>query len=366
MEFLMNWFEALSLPEQIFACIAVVFTVLLIFQFVLLLIGAASHAAGDINGHDVGGHDHDFGHGHDMDAGHDFGDGHGDFGHDFDANADVGHGFGHDFGHDFGHGDVGPLNGDFNHDIGADVDVGDIHADVGHDFGTHGDVTADASDFGADGHGNFDYNHDMDSGHSNVGQVAHDFGQLQGSVVVDVHTGDIYLAEAAPHVPMYNGPDVGIPDHDLPDGRTYVDRADKTHGSGFRLFSMQGIIAFFSLFGWTGLVFLKAGLPLVVASLLAFICGFAGMFLMALALWGMLKIQSDGTVNLRYALGLSAEVYIPIPGKREQPGKIMVKVQDQLREFEAVTDEEEKIPTGSQVTVIGITKGTTLIVTKHT
>ena len=31
----------------------------------------------------------------------------------------------------------------------------------------------------------------------------------------------------------------------------------------------------------------------------------------------------------------------------------------------AATDEEEKIPTGTPVTVIGITKGTTLIVTKH-
>ena len=101
------------------------------------------------------------------------------------------------------------------------------------------------------------------------------------------------------------------------------------------------------------------------AAALAFVCGFAGMFLMSLALWGMLKIQSDGTMNIRNALGMSGEVYIPIPAKREFAGKVMVKVQDQYTEFEAVTDEEEKIPTGSQVTVIGITKGTTLIVTKH-
>ena len=86
---------------------------------------------------------------------------------------------------------------------------------------------------------------------------------------------------------------------------------------------------------------------------------------MSLALWAMLKIQSDGTMNIRNALGQSGEVYIPIPGKRAAPGKVMVKVQDQLTEFEAVTDEEEKIATGTQITVIGITKGTTLIVTKH-
>ena len=352
MEFIMDWFNAMNLPEQIFACIAIVFTALLVFQFILLLIGAASHASGDLNGHDVGGHGHDFGHGHDMDVGHDgdfggvHGDVHGDIGHDFghdlgDVHGDVGH----DFGHAFGHGDVGGL-----------------HGDVGHDM----DAPHDGSTFG-DGHdGSYDYNHDMDAGHTHVGQIAHDFGELQGSIVVDAHTGDIYLADAAPHELMSRGPDVGIPDQDLPDGRTYVDRADKLHGSGFRLFSMQSIIAFFCLFGWTGLIFMKAcDLHVAVAAVLAFICGFAGMFLMALALWGMLKIQSDGTLNVKNALGLSGEVYIPIPARRECPGKVMVKVQDQLTEFEAVTDDEEKIATGTQVTVIGITKGTTLIVTKH-
>ena len=345
MEFLMNWFEAMELPEQIFACIAIVFTVLLIFQFILLMIGAASHAS-DINGHDVGGDGHDFGHGHDVDGGHDFGGhghgfghGHGDFGHD------VGHDFGHgahgDIGHDFGHGDFGGVHGDAGHDFGHD-----FNAEVAHD-------------------GSYDYNHDMDAGSGHVGNVAHAFEVVQDGVVVDVHSGDIYLAEALPHDGGIHGPDVGIPDQDLPDGRTYVDRADKIHGSGFKLVTMQGIIAFFCLFGWTGLLFLKGGLPIWAASILAFICGFAGMFLMGLALWGMQKIQSDGTLNIRFALGQSGEVYIPIPGKREQPGKVMVKVQDQLMEFEAVTDEEEKIPTGTQVTVIGITKGTTLIVTKH-
>jgi len=341
MTFLINWFEALNLPEQIFACIAIVFTVLLIFQFILLLIGAASHA-GDMNGHDMGGDGHDFGHGHDLDGGHDF-DGH-DFGH--------GHS---DFGHDVGH-DFGSAHADIGHDFGHG-DFGGTHADVGDtDFDAHGDLTHD---------GSYDYNHDMDAGQGHVGQVAHDFAEVQDGVVVDVHSGDIYLADAAPHVTMYNGPDAGIPDQDLPDGRSTIDRGDRIHGSGFRLFTMQGIIAFFCLFGWTGLLFLKGGLPIWAASLLAFLCGFVGMFLMGLALWGMQRVQSDGTLNIRFALGQSGEVYIPIPGKREQPGKVLVEVQDQLREFEAVTDEEEKIPTGTQVTVIGITKGTTLIVTKH-
>ncbi|MBP5493416.1 MAG: NfeD family protein [Clostridiales bacterium] len=360
MEFIVNWFEALTFTEQLFACIAIVATVLLLFQFVLLLIGAASHASGDLNGHDIGGHDHDFGHGHDMDVGHDgdFGGAHGDVGHDFGG--DVHGDFGHDFGHSFGHGDVGGIHGD----VGAhgDFSGGDLLHDGSSALGADADT-----DFPAHGQadGSFDYDHDMQAGHTHVGTIVHDFADVQGGVVVDVHSGDIYLADAAPHDLMVNGPDVGIPDHDLPDGRTYVDRADKVHGSGFKLFTMQGIIAFFSIYGWTGLLFMKANWHVFPASTVAALCGIVAMFLMSLALWGMLKIQSDGTVNIKNALGQSGEVYIPIPGKRESSGKVMVKVQDQLSEFDAVTDEDEKIATGTQVTVIGITKGTTLIVTKH-
>ena len=369
MDKFVKWFESMNLPEQIFACIAVVFTVLLIFQFILLLIGAASHASGDMSGHDVGGDGHDFGHGHDMDVGHD-----GDFsGHDFG-----GHDFGHDFGHggtdvDVGHDFGGDVHGDFGHDFGHG-DFGGFHGDAGHDFGHGGadvdtDFSADAhSDFPAHGQadGTFDYDHDMQAGHTHVGQMAHEFAEVQGGVVVDVHSGDIYLAEAVPHDLMVHGPNVGIPDQDLPDGRTYIDHADKVHGSGFKLFTMQGIIAFFSIYGWTGLIFTKAcGWHPTPSALLAGVCGFVAMFLMSLALWGMLKIQSDGTMNVRNALGMSGEVYIPIPAKRENSGKVMVKVQDQVTEFDAVTDDEEKITTGSSITVIGITKGTTLIVTKH-
>ncbi len=365
MDYLINWFESMNFVEQIFACIAIVFTVLLIVQFVLLMIGAASHGGGDMNGHDMGGDGHDFGQGHDMDVGHDGDFGGHDFDHagtDFDAGHDIGGHVHGDFGHDFGHGDFGGFDGDVSHDFG--------HApqDVGGDFSTdmHDGIGQVAHDVSADADGSFDYDHDMQAGHTHVGQVIHDFGQVQGSVVVDVHSGDIYLADAAPHELMYRGPDVGIPDQDLPDGRTYIDRADKLHGSGFRLFTTQGIIAFFCIYGWTGLIFMKQlGLHGVPAALLAALCGFVGMFLMSLALWGMLKIQSDGTMNIKNALGKSGEVYIPIPGKRENTGKVMVKVQDQVTEFDAVTDDDEKIGTGSLITVIGITKGTTLIVTKH-
>ncbi|HPE38056.1 MAG TPA: hypothetical protein PK567_01030 [Bacillota bacterium] len=325
-----NWFESMELVEQIYACIGIVGAVLLFFETILLILGAAH------SGPDFGGHDVDLG-GHAGDA--HFGGGHsGDFGshmggtHLGDTNLSDGH-LG-DFGSHMGDTPMGDAHLG-NTQLG-DAYFGDSHA--GNIDGHFGDIQGDL-------HGDL-------GGHIPV-EVLHP-GALPGDIYIDT----IHMTHSLPQ-------DAGIDDSHLPQDNVYHDLADKTHGTGLRLFTMQGIIAFACIFGWTGLIFIHAGLPIIVASFLAFICGFAAMFLMALAMWGMLKLQDDGTMDIRYALRKSGETYLPIPASRERSGKIMVTVQEQITEFDAVTDDKQLIPTGASVTVIGITRGNTLIVTKQ-
>ena len=72
----------------------------------------------------------------------------------------------------------------------------------------------------------------------------------------------------------------------------------------------------------------------------------------------------SGTMDIRNALGCGGRIYLTVPEMRRGQGKVNVTVQGQLREFECVTDMENTIPTGAEVTVIGISGGDTLIVTK--
>ena len=75
----------------------------------------------------------------------------------------------------------------------------------------------------------------------------------------------------------------------------------------------------------------------------------------------MMHMQASGNLVYSNAIGKDAEVYIPIPAQRTGRGKVMVEFQQQLVEAEAITDDEQKIPTGTSVRVVGKT-GSTLIV----
>lgn len=140
--------------------------------------------------------------------------------------------------------------------------------------------------------------------------------------------------------------------------------ADQPSGSktpGFRFFSIQGIVAFFCIFGWTGYALSQTALPDALMILIATAAGFAAMLLLGLMFHAVRRLQASGNIKYSNAVGREAEVYIPIPPQRTGRGKVMVLVQQRLIEAEALTDEPQKLRTGEVVRVVG-NIGNTLIV----
>ncbi len=131
---------------------------------------------------------------------------------------------------------------------------------------------------------------------------------------------------------------------------------------GLHLFSVRGIIAFFVVFGWVGVALDATALHPALTLLISAVCGFIMMLLIAMLYKWVMRLQSDGTVDLRNALGVSGTVYLTVPASREGAGKINLTVQDTYGEFVAVTDSEAPIETGKEVTVIGISGKNTLVV----
>ena len=137
-------------------------------------------------------------------------------------------------------------------------------------------------------------------------------------------------------------------------------------GVGFQFFTFKNVISFFTIFGWTGIICLNnnigAGLTIVLSSL-------AGLVMMAItsALFYMMgKMVQSGTINIRNAIGMVGEVYLPIGAKRSKKGKIQVKVQGSLREFDAITDEPKEISTSTMIQVIDVLGEEILLVKKTT
>lgn len=133
--------------------------------------------------------------------------------------------------------------------------------------------------------------------------------------------------------------------------------------AGFRFFTVRGIVAFFCIFGWTGVSLTGTNLTTPVIIILSVVAGLAAMFVIGLMFYAVRRLQSSGNIKYRNAVGKMAEVYIPIPALRIGKGKVMVTMQERLVEAQAVTDEESKIGTGETVKVVG-SIGNTLIVKK--
>lgn len=118
----------------------------------------------------------------------------------------------------------------------------------------------------------------------------------------------------------------------------------------FQLFSFRNLINFLIGFSWGGIAFFDKIESKFLLTIVAFIIG-AGMLLMFFfIIRQIMKLSQDNSMKLSSAIGETATVYLTIPGENKGKGKVHVKVNDTLREVEAMTD-GETLPTGTMVKV---------------
>ncbi|HRX10314.1 MAG TPA: hypothetical protein P5210_01630 [Draconibacterium sp.] len=133
----------------------------------------------------------------------------------------------------------------------------------------------------------------------------------------------------------------------------------------FQFLSLKNIVAFFAVFGWSGIGFINAGLSSWLVILLAFICGILMMFLMASLFYFMSKLAESGTLNMKNAVGKLGEVYLVVPGNRAGMGKVQLNVQGSLRTLDAITDDAENISTTSIIEVLAVIDDQILLVKRQ-
>jgi hypothetical protein len=119
----------------------------------------------------------------------------------------------------------------------------------------------------------------------------------------------------------------------------------------FGLFSVRAIAAFFTFFGLTGWLGTASGWNPTVTLLAAVGAGFVVMVLVALMMRAQSKLQSQGNLDPKNAVGLSARVYLRIPAANGGFGKVQVKLQGRTAEFSACTAGAE-LPTGALVRLV--------------
>jgi len=130
---------------------------------------------------------------------------------------------------------------------------------------------------------------------------------------------------------------------------------------GFTLFSIRSIIAFFTFFGWVGVITLSSGIDIKTAIIVSFLSGLIALFFVAFILFQLIKLAETGTTDIEDALGKYGKVYIPIPAKRLGTGLVHIELGEKLMELRAVTD-GEKLHTGTVIYVFKILEDNILLV----
>lgn len=157
--------------------------------------------------------------------------------------------------------------------------------------------------------------------------------------------------------------DLDVPDDDLSLEEADTDDLDVTGGlEGLRIFTVRGVVAFLVVFGWVGIVMDAADVTLFLTIPVSAVCGFLMMVALALLFRSVMRLRNDGNTDNRNAVGTVGQVHLLIPPARSGVGKVHIMLQGTYVERDAVTDEAEAIPTGTEVVVIGVSGQTNLIV----
>lgn len=134
--------------------------------------------------------------------------------------------------------------------------------------------------------------------------------------------------------------------------------------AGFQFISFKNLVGFFTIFGWSGIACIDAGLSTPVTLMISVFSGLIMMAIMAGLFFFISKLSDSGTLNYKNALNAVGEVYLTIGADRSKMGKVSISVQGSLRELDALTDALTPLKTGTIIKVLDVTPNGILIVDK--
>jgi hypothetical protein len=118
----------------------------------------------------------------------------------------------------------------------------------------------------------------------------------------------------------------------------------------FKIISFRTLVAAVTFFGIAGMAGRDSGLEPPMTFVLALAAGGAAMFGVYYLFQSLTRFNYDGNLRIESAVDKIGTVYIPIAANNQGAGKIHLKLQNQLVEFQAVTA-GERLPTGATVVV---------------
>lgn len=146
------------------------------------------------------------------------------------------------------------------------------------------------------------------------------------------------------------------------DGTSVEPHADPNGWSFLRAFSVSSVTAGMAFFGLAGLACRSYGLSVHVQLGVSGFCGFIALYSVYYMMRSLSSFNKNGAVRVGAALNAEGSVYLTIPKKREGKGKISIVVQERTMEYEAVSDSEEPLKSGTPIVVVDILSPSLMLV----
>ncbi len=132
---------------------------------------------------------------------------------------------------------------------------------------------------------------------------------------------------------------------------------------GSNLYTFRNFVNFCLGFGWSAIL-LQDSIP--STALLILVSALIGVTLVAAVMYlfkWLSSMQQSGNINVqKQAAGCEGKVYLPIPAARSGAGKVQITIAGSVREYDALTESEEALKTGTPIRVVDALDANTVLV----
>lgn len=145
---------------------------------------------------------------------------------------------------------------------------------------------------------------------------------------------------------------------------TSMDGADLSNiEGGSNLYTFRNFVNFVLGFGWSAIL-LEESVPSIALRMV--ISVIVGIVLVALVMYlfkWLASMQQSGNIDVqKVAAGCEGKVYLTVPAARSGSGKVQITIAGAVREYDAITESESALPTGTSIRVVDAIDSNTVLV----
>ena len=145
---------------------------------------------------------------------------------------------------------------------------------------------------------------------------------------------------------------------------TSMDGADLSNiEGGSNLYTFRNFVNFVLGFGWSAILLEESVPSIPLRMVISVIVGIALVVAVMYLFKWLASMQQSGNIDVqKVAAGCEGKVYLTVPAARSGSGKVQITIAGAVREYDAITESESALPTGTSIRVVDAIDSNTVLV----